>query len=136
MSGKNKRPTQSKAKKGHSAKSGERRNARGPKARAAEVTSGSQRSSLDPDRKKLILQGDKTSEAAKGRLSGDVQNLSQEELSDSESVEELVEEGQDLEGELIQGIEDAPPADQGEVRTHAPSEPNDGTPDYKNRNRL
>jgi hypothetical protein len=75
-------------------------------------------------------------QTAKGRLSGDVQNLSQEELSDSESVEELVEEGQDFEGELIEGIENAPPADQGEVRTHARAEPNEEPPEYKNRNRL
>ena len=60
----------------------------------------------------------------------------EEDLDDSESVEELVEEGQDLEGELVQGMENAPPADQGGVRTHAPPEPEDRTPDYKNRNRL
>ena len=54
----------------------------------------------------------------------------------SESVEELVEEGQDLAGELVQGVENAPPADQGDVRTHASAEPEDRTPDYKNRNRL
>jgi len=46
-----------------------------------------------------------------GQLSGDVQGLPQEDLDDSESVEELVEEGQDLEGELVQGVENAPPAD-------------------------
>lgn len=52
----------------------------------------------------------------------------EEDLDDSESVEELVEEGQ--------GVESAPPADQGGVRTHAPPESEDRTPDYKNRNRL
>jgi len=69
-------------------------------------------------------------------MSGDVQSLSAQELDDSESVEELVEEGQDLEGELVQGIENAPPADQGEVKTHAPAEPDDEVPEYKDRNRL
>jgi hypothetical protein len=109
-----------------------------PAAQAAvrETTSGSKRSSLDPNRKKVFPQDLDSSHTAKGQLSGDVQNLSQEELSDSESVEELVEEGQDFEGELIEGIENAPPADQGEVRTHAPAEPNEEAPDYKNRNRL
>jgi len=53
------------------------------------------------------------------------------------AFEELVEEGQDLEGELVvQGVENAPPADQGDVRTHAPPQPEDRTPAYKNRNRL
>jgi len=66
----------------------------------------------------------------------DAQGLPQEDLDDSESVEQLVEEGQDLEGELVQGVENAPPADHGDVRTHAPTEPEDRTPDYKNRNRL
>jgi hypothetical protein len=100
------------------------------------TTSGPERSSLDPNRKKFIPQEQHSLQTAKGRLSGDIQNLSQEELSDSESVEELVEEGQHFEGELIEGIENAPPAHQGEVRTHAPAEPNEEPADYKNRNRL
>jgi hypothetical protein len=35
----------------------------------------------------------------------------------SESVEELVEEGQSFEAEVIAGVEDAPDADEGEVRS-------------------
>lgn len=131
MPGKSKRSTKSN-------KASPKRNVKQKGAAQAEVretTSGSERSSLDPNRK-LIPQEQDSSYTASGRLSGDVQNLSQEELSDSESVEELVEEGQDFEGELIEGIENAPPADQGEVRTHAPAEPNEEAPDYKNRNRL
>jgi len=45
--------------------------------------------------------------------SGDLQGLSEVEESDSESVEELVEEGQDYEAELVAGVEraaDAPDA--------------------------
>jgi hypothetical protein len=131
MPGKSKRSTKSN-------KTSPKRNAKrngAAQAGVRETTSGSERSSLDPNRK-LIPQEQDSSYTASGRLSGDVQNLSQEELSDSESVEELVEEGQDFEGELIEGIENAPPADQGEVRTHAPAEPNEEAPDYKNRNRL
>ena len=134
MPGKSKRPTKS-------SKRGSTRRTKSKSVQAAqtgvrETTSGSERSSLDPNCTNLISQDQDSSHSARGRLSGDVQNLSQEELSDSESVEELVEEGQDLEGELIEGIENAPPADQGEVRTHAPAEPNEEAPDYKNRNRL
>ena len=49
--------------------------------------------------------------------SGDTQGLSRREYSDSESVEELMEEGQYLEAEAVGGVEDAPDADEGEVRT-------------------
>ena len=134
MPGKSKRPT--KSKKTSPTRRAKRKSLQAAQAGVRETTSGSERSSLDPNRKKLIPQEQNSSHTAKGRLSGDVQNLSQEELSDSESVEELVEEGQDFEGELIEGIENAPPADQGEVRTHAPAEPNEEAPNYKNRNRL
>jgi hypothetical protein len=49
--------------------------------------------------------------------SGDTQGLSDEAEADSESVLELVEEGQSFEAEAISGVEDAPDADAGEVRT-------------------
>jgi hypothetical protein len=48
--------------------------------------------------------------------SGDTQGLSNAERTDSESVEELVEEGQDFEAGVVAGVEDAD-ASQGEVRT-------------------
>jgi len=50
--------------------------------------------------------------------SGDVQGLSKVADADSESVEELAEEGQALEAEAIEGVEDAPDADVKEVRVH------------------
>lgn len=49
--------------------------------------------------------------------SGDIQGLSDVAEADSESVEELAEEGQDLEAEAIDGVENAPDADRGPVRT-------------------
>jgi hypothetical protein len=49
--------------------------------------------------------------------SGDTQGLSSDELSSSESVLELTEEGQFLEAEVVDGIENAPDADEGEVHT-------------------
>ena len=48
---------------------------------------------------------------------GDLQGLSSRPTANSESVEELVEEGNALEAEAVQGVEDAPDADQGEIRT-------------------
>jgi hypothetical protein len=49
--------------------------------------------------------------------SGDTQGLSDVAEATSESVEELVEEGQSFEAEVIAGVEDAPDADEGEVRS-------------------
>jgi hypothetical protein len=49
--------------------------------------------------------------------SGDTQGLSDRAGADSESVKELVEEGQYLEAEAVEGVEDAPDADAGPIRT-------------------
>lgn len=53
-----------------------------------------------------------------GGQSGDTQGISEIEDADSESVAELLEEGQSLEAEVIAGVEGAPDADVSEVRTH------------------
>jgi len=50
--------------------------------------------------------------------SGDLSELSGEPEASSESVEELVEEGQYFEAEVVDGVENAPPADVAEVTTH------------------
>jgi hypothetical protein len=52
-----------------------------------------------------------------GGQSGDNQGLSRRESADSESVEELTEEGQEYEAEVISGVENARDPDQGEVTT-------------------
>ncbi|MGB7750302.1 MAG: hypothetical protein WCF88_02035 [Candidatus Acidiferrales bacterium] len=52
-----------------------------------------------------------------GGQSGDNQGLSRKESADSESVEELTEEGQEYEAEVISGVENARDPDQGEVTT-------------------
>jgi hypothetical protein len=49
--------------------------------------------------------------------SGDTQGLSTDDDADSESVTELLEEGQYFEASVLSGIENAPPADVAEVRT-------------------
>jgi hypothetical protein len=48
---------------------------------------------------------------------GDLQGLSDEAEADSESVRERLEEGQTFEAAVVSGIENAPPADAGEVET-------------------
>ncbi|MFY9804136.1 MAG: hypothetical protein WA211_10200 [Candidatus Acidiferrales bacterium] len=52
-----------------------------------------------------------------GGQSGDIQALSSKELADSESVTELTEEGQDYEAGIISGVENAPDADRGPIKT-------------------
>lgn len=49
--------------------------------------------------------------------SGDLQQLSDIADADSESVEKLVEEGNAMEAEAVEGVEDAKPPDVSEVRT-------------------
>jgi hypothetical protein len=49
--------------------------------------------------------------------SGDTQGLSDVAEAGSESVEELVEEGQSFEAEVISGVEDAPDPDEAELHT-------------------
>jgi len=64
--------------------------------------------------------------------SGDLQGLSDIEEADSESVSELLEEGQSYEAEVVHGVESAKDADQGEVRTH--EVPEDDVPEeYRER---
>ena len=53
-----------------------------------------------------------------GGQSGDLQGLSNRETADSESVDELLEEGNSFEAEVVKGIEDVPDADEGEIKTH------------------
>jgi hypothetical protein len=53
-----------------------------------------------------------------GGQSGDLQGLSIREDVDSESVSELIEEGNAFEADVVKGVEDADNADEGEVHTH------------------
>jgi hypothetical protein len=62
--------------------------------------------------------------------SGDTQGLSDVAEASSESVEELVEEGQSFEAEVISGIENAPDADVAEVHTKQVPE-DDVPPEYE-----
>src|SRR5882724_6419718 len=60
--------------------------------------------------------------ASSGRLAGDLQGLSTRAGADSESVDELVEEGNAFEADVVRGVEEADNADEKEVRTHEVSE--------------
>jgi hypothetical protein len=70
--------------------------------------------------------------------SGDVEGLSDDESADSESVAELVEEGQDFEAELVDAVEHAPDPDEGELDAEVPEEddPDSDVRSFSKRNRL
>jgi len=57
-------------------------------------------------------------EARSGEQSGDLQGLSNVERADSESVDELLEEGNAFEADAVKGVEDAEDADEAEVHIH------------------
>lgn len=85
--------------------------------RAVETSSGSASSSLDPNRAGRLQLRNPGERLRRERI-GDLQGISMEDRADSESVGELLEEGQTFEAEAVLAIEDALDADQGEVRTH------------------
>jgi hypothetical protein len=65
---------------------------------------------------------------------GDLQGLSNRPMANSESVEELLEEGNALESEAVQGVENALDADKGGVETH--EVPEDDVPqEYQDKDR-
>ncbi len=70
------------------------------------------------DLRELVTYANSGLGARTGGQSGDTQGLSGVEETDSESVKELLEEGQSFEAEVVGGVENVPDADQGEVRTH------------------
>jgi hypothetical protein len=53
-----------------------------------------------------------------GDQAGDLQGLSRREAADSESVDELLEEGNAFEAGIVGGVEEADDADESEVHTH------------------
>ena len=58
-----------------------------------------------------------SADPAESVQAGDLQGLSGDAAADSESVRELLEEGQAYEAGIVSGVENAPPADAGEIKT-------------------
>ena len=84
--------------------------ARTPTALSTRVRGKSQ----SVDTEAFALEGQR----ARGGQSGDLQGLSNIEGADSESVAELIEEGNAFEADAVAGVEHAGDTDQKEVRTH------------------
>ena len=72
--------------------------------------------------------------AGSGGQSGDLQGVSDTEGAASESVEELLEEGNSFEAEVVAGVERAGDADEKEVRAHEVNE-DDVPEEYLERDR-
>jgi hypothetical protein len=72
-----------------------------------------------------------SAETREAGQSGDTEGISDVASVDSESVRELAEEGQDFEAMVVDGVENAPEPDQGEVKTHEVPE-DDVPPEYRN----
>lgn len=87
-----------------------RRTARKRSPRETAVPQGSQSVETVPMRGRALR-------ARAGAGGGDFGGASVVEGADSESVDELLEEGQAFEAGVVSGVEDAPDADQGPVRT-------------------
>jgi hypothetical protein len=66
-----------------------------------------------------------------GGQSGALQGLSDIEGANSESVDELLEEGNAFEAEIVKGVEDAADADESEVHTHQRPQEEDLPEDFR-----
>ena len=122
-----KKAKQKKAKKGAkkaTAKAKLSAKKKAPKRKAARKPASSRRPARQPE----IVFGSRSVEtvpmkrqarsAAAGAGGGDFGGASVVENVDSESADELLEEGQTFEAGIVSGVENAPDPDQGEVRTH------------------
>jgi hypothetical protein len=125
------------AKKGKSVRTKQKAKAKKPaKKKSKKLTRKSRRPSTAlPSEAAEMVKGRGSRSAGQ---SGDTEGLSDVEGADSESVEELVEEGQDFEAELVDAVEKAPDPDEGELDAEVPEE-DDHDPDvrsFSKRNRL
>ena len=117
--------------KGEAAKSRPGKNRVPRKKKSGRTASAVRRKSQSVDTVSLQPKGMGT---RAGVGAGDLQDISILENVDSESAEELLEEGQAFEAGIISGVENAPDADKSEVTTH--EVPQDDVPgEYDNKDR-
>jgi hypothetical protein len=139
MATKNKKKKQTKPKKAPSRKAAPKKKAAkkpAPAKKAAAVRKPAAKKKAPPKKAKprgkseggdTVVFEPKGLGARSGGQSGDLQGLSNRAGADSESVDELLEEGNAFEAEIVKGVEDVPDADESEIRTH--EVPEDDVPD-------
>jgi len=136
MARKSKESSKKRTAKKRGAKSGQKRKARKASQKKAKnlIRRVARSASAAPDQAAPMAKGRGARTAGQ---SGDVEGLSDAESVDSESVEELAEEGQDYEAELVDAVENAPEPDEAELDAEIPEDEQD--PDarsFSKRNRL
>ena len=109
-------------KAGAKPKAGARKTAVGKTARAAKKRVQGKSQTVD-----TVAYAPEGLAARSGGQSGDLQGLSNLAGANSESVDELLEEGNAFEADVVKGVQDAGDADEGEVHTH--ELPQDDVPD-------
>ena len=95
-----------------------------PKKRASKKKAPKKKAAAKKQPRKKSTPVDELAFSSEGRVSsmdeqsGDLQGLSRRESADSESVDELIEEGNAFEADVVAGVESADDADEKEVHTH------------------
>jgi hypothetical protein len=123
------RPTKKQVKKGRTPKKSARKKAAPNKAaakkkRLKKAASGKTASVRNQDARKkpqgrsAVPFSREMPESRSGEQSGDLQGLSNIERADSESVDELIEEGNAFEAGVVSGVEEAERSEGREVHTH------------------
>jgi hypothetical protein len=89
-----------------------------PKRAEKKKASGQKQTGKKSERFGALTFSVKAPGSRSGEQSGDLEGMSRLEAADSESVQELLEEGNAFEADAVIGVEDAGSAPEKEVRTH------------------
>jgi hypothetical protein len=100
-----------------SAKSGRKKSAAKRAAASKKRVGRSRQAAMGSQNVETVQMKPRALRARAGAGGGDFGGVSTVESVDSESAEELLEEGQAFEAGIVSGVEDAPDADQGPVKT-------------------
>jgi len=99
------------------AKSGKKKSAAKRKMAPKKRVGRSRQAAMDSQNVETVQMKPRALRARAGAGGGDFGGVSTVESVDSESADELLEEGQAFEAGIVSGVEDAPDADQGPVKT-------------------
>ena len=100
-----------------SAKSGKKRSAAKRRTTPKKHAGRSRQAAMGSQNVETVQMKPRALRARAGAGGGDFGGVSTVESVDSESADELLEEGQAFEAGIVSGVEDAPDADQGPVKT-------------------
>ncbi len=100
-----------------SAKSGKKKSAAKRRTAPKKRAGRSRQAAMGSQNVDTVQMKPRAMRARAGAGGGDFGGLSTVESVDSESADELLEEGQAFEAGIVSGVEDAPDADQGPVKT-------------------